>query len=123
MNVEPLQPLASASTPLLAGARLAQDQADFASILSRARAQEEDPERQARAAAEQLVSTALVQPIFKRLRESNNAAPPFGPGKVERTFGPMLDATFAQRMVSSQRWGLVDALARRMLAKGATTTP
>lgn len=99
------------------------DRDSFSAVLSRARHDDADPETRARTAAEQLVSTALVQPIFKRLRDSNNAAPPFGPGKVERTFGPMLDATLAQRMVGSQRWGLVDALARRMLAKSAPTSP
>jgi hypothetical protein len=90
----------------------------FSEILAQARTNPGDtPEMQARKAAEQLVSTALVQPIFKRLRDSNNAAAPFAPNQAERTFGAMRDAALAQRMVGSQRWALVDQLARRMLAK------
>ena len=103
--------------------KLSADRDSFSAILSRARHDPSaTPEQRARAAAEQLVSTALVQPIFKKLRDSNNAPAPFGPGKAEKTFGPMLDATLAQRMVTSQRWGLVDSLARRMLANSAPTT-
>lgn len=100
--------------------KLSTDRDSFSSILSRARDNPAaTPEHRARTAAEQLISTALVQPIFKRLRDSNNAPAPFGPGKAEKTFGPMLDATLAQRMVTSQRWGLVDSLARRMLTNSA----
>ena len=98
--------------------RVRSDQEMFSEILAQARTNPGDtPEMQARKAAEQLVSTALVQPIFKRLRDSNNAAAPFAPNQAERTFGAMRDAALAQRMVGSQRWALVDQLARRMLAK------
>jgi hypothetical protein len=94
------------------------DQEMFKDILAQAKVGGEGtPEERARKAAEQLVSTALVQPIFKRLRESNMAAAPFGPNQMERTFGPMRDAAFAQRMVGSQNWALVDRLAQRMLGK------
>jgi len=105
--------------------RLLDEQAGFAGVMAQARGGDEGtPEQRARTAAEQLVSTALVQPIFKRLRESNNAAAPFGPNQAERMFGSMLDARHAERMVSSQRWGLVDQLARRMLTKaGVMPTP
>jgi Rod binding domain-containing protein len=96
---------------------LADDQQQFAAILAQQTTQESTPEERARKAAEQLVSTALVQPIFKRLRESNNAAAPFGPNQAEKTFGSMLDTSYSERMVTSQNWGLVDQLARRMLAK------
>jgi Rod binding domain-containing protein len=107
------------------GSRRTDDQDLFSQVISRAKAgSNQTPEQRARLAAEQLVSTALVQPIFKQMRESNNAAPPFAPNQAERTFGSMLDATLAQRMVSSQHWGLVDHLARRMLGKlGADRAP
>lgn len=93
------------------------EQRSFADLLAQQTGAEDTPEQRARKAAEQLVSTALVQPIFKRLRESNKAPAPFGPNQAERMFGSMLDTRHAERMVSSQRWGLVDQLARRMLAK------
>jgi Rod binding domain-containing protein len=95
---------------------LAEDQQQFASILAQQNT-DGTPEERARKAAEQLISTALVQPIFKRMRESNSAAAPFGPNQAEKTFGSMLDTSYAERMVTSQNWGLVDQLARRMLSK------
>ncbi len=74
------------------------------------------PKEQARAVqAEQLVAVALVQPVLKEMRENSHAAPPFAPNQAERTFRGMMDAGFAQRLVKSQRWGLVDAVARRVL--------
>jgi Rod binding domain-containing protein len=100
------------------GARRTNDQQLFSQVISRATAKaDETPQHRARAAAEQLVATALVQPILKQMRESNNAAPPFAPNEAERTFRSFMDASLAQRMVSSQRWGLVDQLARRMLGR------
>lgn len=96
----------------------ASEQEVFSQVLARARHNPDDtPEQRARNAAEQLVSTSLVQPILKKLRDSNNAAAPFGPNRTERMFGSMMDATLAQRMVGSQSWGLVDQLARRMLER------
>ena len=97
----------------------------FSQVISRAKAKTgETAEQRARSAAEQLVATALVQPVLKQLRESNNAAPPFAPNEAERTFRSFMDAGLAQRMVSSQHWGLVDHLARGMLKRmGAASAP
>ena len=121
----PALSLAFAPGPNAAQWKRSSDQELFSDIIAKARSgPKAPPEEAARSAAEQLISTALVQPIFKRLRESNRAAPPFGPTPTERSFGPMLDAGFAQRMVHSQHWGLVDSLAQRMLKKmGGDTAP
>ncbi len=98
--------------------RLRANQDEFLDALTRARSDVKDPpEVAARKAAEALVSASLVQPIFKKMRESSSAAAPFAPNQAERTFGSMRDAAFAQRLVSSQRWALVDNLARRMLER------
>jgi Rod binding domain-containing protein len=100
------------------GARRTSDQQLFSQVISRASAKaDQTPQERARTGAEQLVATALVQPILKQMRESNNAAPPFAPNEAERSFRSFMDAALAQRMVSSQRWGLVDQLARRMLGR------
>lgn len=80
---------------------------------------EEEPAQRARTAAEQLVSVALVQPMLKRARESNNAAPPFGANKGSKTLGGMLDAAYAAEITSSSRWGLIDSVAKRMMARVA----
>lgn len=68
-------------------------------------------------AAQDLVSVALVQPVLKHMREANKAAPPFGPGKGERMFRSMMDADIAHGLVSSGRWELVNAVARKLLNK------
>jgi Rod binding domain-containing protein len=103
------------------GARRTEDQELFSQVISRAKANpDETPEQKARGAAQQLVATALVQPVLKQLRESNNAAPPFAPNEAERTFRSLSDAALAQRMVGSEHWELVNVLARRMLTKMGT---
>lgn len=97
------------------------EQASFASVLSRAGTQagkEQSPQERARAGAEQLVATALVQPILKQLRESNQAQEPFKPNAAEKSFRGMMDAQLAQRMVTSKGWKLVDHVADSLLRKG-----
>jgi Rod binding domain-containing protein len=85
--------------------------------IKRQREVREDPERLARAqeGAEQLVASTFIVPILQELRESNQAAPPFGPGMHEKRFGPMLDAQVADRIVRAQGLGIVDAVRNRML--------
>jgi Rod binding domain-containing protein len=94
-------------------------QEEFSSTLGRARAQELPKEERAQVAAAQLVSAALVQPVFKQLRESTQATGPFAPGRGEKMFRQLLDTATADRLVTSGRWGLVDAVARRMLGTEA----
>lgn len=65
-------------------------------------------------AARDLVSIALVQPILKQLRQSNNAAAPFAPGPMEKQFGTFLDAQYANSLVKSGNFGLVSAVQRWM---------
>ena len=115
-----IQPLLTTEPAGTVSARDAQKRAEsesFAQVLARA---EGDPPKSAAAAheaAEQLVSVALVQPIFERIRASNQAAPPFGPGDTEKTFGGLLDAELSRRMTKSGRWPLVEAVAARLRAK------
>lgn len=111
-----------ANTPSMSrrAAASTDEQEMFAAALSRAK-EGGTPATRAREAAEGLVATALIYPVLKQMRESNRAAPPFAPGRGERSFGQLMDATLAQRVVKSAHWPLVDALARRMLARmGAT---
>jgi Rod binding domain-containing protein len=97
----------------------ASGQGEFSALLAQANAGDgRTREELAREAAEGLVSTALVQPIFQRLRESNRSPAPYAPNQAERMFGSMLDALYAQRIVKSQNWGLVDRLAQRVLSRG-----
>lgn len=76
-----------------------------------------------REAAENFVSMALVQPVFKQLRSTNNAAPPFAPTKAEQQFQSLIDARLAQKLVKSSNWPLVDRLAQDMLKKAHGAEP
>lgn len=69
----------------------------------------------ARKAAEEFVSIAFIEPVLRSLRESNNAAPPFAPTEAEKSFGPLLDAEIAQRIVAHEHYGLVESVARQLL--------
>lgn len=73
-----------------------------------------DAER-SREAAEKLVSTTLVEPVLKQLRESNNAAAPFAPTQGEKQFGTLLDHRLAHDIVKSANFPMVDRLARDLL--------
>lgn len=100
---------------------LTTDQASFERVLGRRPQETEGPEA-ARRAAEDFVSMALVLPILKQVRETNRAAPPFAPGPAEKSFGALLDAEMAGRLVRSTRFGIVDAVAERIggAARGGT---
>lgn len=76
-------------------------------------------EEQARTAAEEFVSLSLIQPIFKKMREMNDAAPPFAPGPAEKQFGALMDAEIAQRIVRASGFPVVDQVARNLLQQHA----
>lgn len=100
------------------GAKRASDQRLFSEVIAKAQAKADGtPRERARSAAEQLVATALVQPVLKSMRENSNAAPPFAPNETERTFRSFMDAAIAQRMVHSGNWALVDKVAQKMLSR------
>lgn len=96
-------------------------QREFAAILSRRverpGSELATPEDQAKDAARQLVSIALVQPLLAQLRETSQAAPPFAPTSAERQFRAMSDAQLAQDIVKAGNFPLIDVLARQMLAR------
>jgi hypothetical protein len=93
------------------------DAKSFSQILAQNTGENVSTPETARDAAEQLVTVALVQPLFERMRASNNAAPPFGPGKGEQAFGGLLDAAMARKLTTKGSWSLVDQVAARLTAK------
>lgn len=122
--------------PGLADADRLQSHRSFEQALGRAQGRVQSPDAipatakqtQARAAAEELVARALVQPILAKLRESRDAAEPFGPNEVERAFGSISDAQFADRLTKSSNWRLVDSVAQRIMnpaksSDSVATTP
>lgn len=125
MNSSALR-FAQIGDPSIARQESIENQASFASVLSRAQTRpdkaNQTPEQKAREAAEQLVATALVQPVLKQLRETNNAAEPFKPNSAERSFGQMMDTQMSQRIVGSKSWALVDRVAETLMKRGAATS-
>lgn len=74
--------------------------------------------REAREAAEELVARSLVQPLLARMRESRDAAPPFGPGEFDKTFGGLMDAEMANRLTRAGNWALIDRVTESLAARG-----
>lgn len=99
-------------------AGLSQRREDFLTALGRRGAQAGlDPAARARAAAEDFVSIAFVQPILKEVRQSDKTPPPWGPGPAEKHLRGLLDSATAQSVVRSARFGLVDRLASDLLSR------
>jgi Rod binding domain-containing protein len=116
--------LADFGDPKAAKQSAPSDQESFAAIMSRANARPgasaKTPRDKAREAAQQLIATALVQPVLKQLRETNNAAEPFKPNAAEKSFGQMMDTQLSQRIVESKGWALVDRVTETLLRKSTT---
>ncbi|MFG0328742.1 MAG: hypothetical protein ACF8PN_02480 [Phycisphaerales bacterium] len=68
-----------------------------------------------RRAAEELVATAFVQPMFKMMREDPLRSDLLPVSAGEKSFGPLLDAELAKRITRSARFDLVDSVARDLL--------
>lgn len=70
--------------------------------------------KDARTAAEELVSISFIQPVLASVRQSSMAEAPFAPGIAEQRFGPLLDAEIARKVVKASNFDLVDAVARSL---------
>lgn len=77
----------------------------------------------ARKAAQGLVSTTFIEPILKQARESNDAPPPFGPSRVEKQFGALLDTSLAEEIVQASDFPLVDRIAADLSKHGKHAAP
>jgi len=77
------------------------------------------PMTRARRGAEQLVATALIQPILQHLRTSNKAAAPFGQTQASKTFGAKLDIAVSESITRSGNFHLVDRVAKTLAARAA----
>ena len=64
-----------------------------------------------------LVAEAFIRPLLAQVRDQNNAAAPFGPTDAEKRFGPMIDQVVADSMTRPDRFPMVKAVERSMLAR------
>lgn len=84
----------------------------FTSFLTRATEAQATPDR-AREAVEQLVASAFLLPLFEQMRSSSLKADFWEGGPGEDLWRQQHDTVLADRMVSGERFPLVDAILRR----------
>lgn len=70
------------------------------------------PSRPAREAAEQLVATALINPLLAQMRNDPFRSEFFHGGFAEDAFGSQLDTILADRVTRGSNLPIVDALER-----------
>ncbi len=75
----------------------------------------------AREAAQQLVSTTLLQPVFAAMREDPLRVEKFHGGPGERMFGSQLDTLLADRVASKTDMPLIESIAKQFTRNHATT--
>ena len=67
-----------------------------------------------RRASEQLVSSALLKPLFKQMRNSPFKVERFHGGQGEKAFMQQLHTVFSDRISESARFGIADAVYDKM---------
>lgn len=82
----------------------------FSDSLDRARSEGGTPQEQLREAAEKLVATTLITPLFEQLRSDPLASDLFHGGRAEKIFQQQLDQVLADRIAGATRFDLVDAV-------------
>lgn len=97
----------------------------FAGMLDRARSEGGNTEEQLREAAEKLVSTTFIMPMFEQLRSDPLAANLFHGGRAEKIFQQQLDQVLSDRIASATSFDLVgsvyDQLSRDVAGKAVDT--
>ena len=77
-------------------------------------------EDQIHEAAQQLVATALVQPVLDSLTKSPFQEGRFSPGPVEERFTPLLHRHLSDRIVASSNFGLIESLTNHLTARSGS---
>jgi Rod binding domain-containing protein len=72
-----------------------------------------------RAAAEQLVASTFILPLLAQMRDSPFKSELLHGGKGEDAFGAQLDTQFADRIVQSGNFKLVDQIEQQMLRQSS----
>lgn len=93
--------------------------ADFKASLRSASVAGEDKLMQA---ADQLVSTAFVQPLLSQLRDDPFKSDMFHGGRAEEIFGQQLDTILSERVTSSSNFGISEAVASHLRSASPATS-
>ena len=86
----------------------------FNGFLDRARTEGQSEEEQLREAAEKLVSTTLIMPMFEQLRNDPLAVNLFHGGRSEKIFQQQMDQVLSDRIAGASRFDLVDAVYKHL---------
>ena len=100
----------------------AQPSAGFETALDAAGSADDERQAQAQEIASSLVATAFVMPALEQMRDSPFRSELFAPGDAERRFGPVFDRAVAERLTSSGRFPLVDAIANHITTYGSSSS-
>ena len=82
----------------------------FNGFMDRARSEGQSEEAQLREAAEKLVATTLIMPMFDQLRNDPLAANMFHGGRGEKIFQQQMDQVLSDRIAGATRFDLVDSV-------------
>ncbi|MGB0767510.1 MAG: rod-binding protein [Phycisphaeraceae bacterium] len=86
----------------------------FAGFMDRARSEGRGEGAQLREAAEKLVSTTLIMPLFEQMRSDPLAANLVHGGRTEKVFQQQMDQVLADRIAGATRFDLVDAVYKQL---------
>lgn len=86
----------------------------FNGFMDRARSEGQSPEEQLREAAEKLVSTTLIMPMFEQLRNDPLATNLFHGGRGEKIFQQQMDQVLSDRIAGATRFDLVDSVYKQL---------
>lgn len=94
----------------------------FNGFLDRASSEGQGKEAQLREAAEKLVSTTLIMPLFEQLRNDPLAVNLVHGGRGEKIFQQQMDQVLSDRIAGATRFDLVDAVYKHLskAVKGET---
>lgn len=113
MSIEALQPAGagpSFSEQAYGAGRAASATSLFGSRLDQAQRDASDPDAELRELTEMVVSTAFIAPMFEQLRSDPLAANLFHGGRAESIFQQQLDQVLSDRIATTTKFGLADAL-------------
>ena len=88
----------------------------FAGFMDRARTEGQSEEAQLREAAEKLVATTLIMPMFEQLRNDPLATNLFHGGRGEKIFQQQMDQVLSDRIAGATRFDLVDSVYKQLSA-------
>ena len=86
----------------------------FNGFLDRARSEGQGEEAQLREAAEKLVATTLIMPLFEQLRSDPLAANLVHGGRGEKIFQQQMDQILSDRIAGASRFDVVDAVYKQL---------